>query len=87
MYGYSKKANYFRLIIDRKNFNKIHEKKINEIHLKATPLCHRALAVENEFVRFIYKDWYMDIAIRKIVQRDLIILHLGTIIDYAKPNK
>lgn len=87
MYGYSRKANYFRLIIDRKIFNLIHEKRISEIHLKKTPRCEKALSVENDFVRFIYKDWYMDIAIRKIVPRDGFTLHLGTVIDYSKPNK
>lgn len=87
MDGYFPKASYFRLIIDRKIFNLIHEKRIIEIHLKNTPRCEQALSVESDFVRFIYRDWYMDIAIRKIVPRNGYVLHLGTVIDYSKPNK
>jgi hypothetical protein len=94
MYGHIQRACYFRLIIDRKSFNKILKdcsenkkndaKEVIEIKLKATEKCKKATSNSNEFIRLIHKDWYIDIGIRKIISEKGYIIQLGKIIDHAK---
>lgn len=82
------KAKYFRVAIDDKlTFNRIHEQRILELNLKSSERSLKALSVNNEFIRFIWRDWYMDITIRKIVPYDGFRIHLGKVIDYSKPHK
>lgn len=92
MYGYVEKATHFRLVIDRKTFKQIYKRctynkraqQFIEINLKNTQKCQKALALENQFIRFVHNGWYMDIEIRRIITKEGYLIQLGKIIDYSK---
>lgn len=81
-----KKVPYIRLEIDRRTFNQIHEQRLLEINLEDNDFWKSKLAEANEFIRFTYETWYMDLTIRKIVPRNGFVIHLGKVIDYNKPH-
>lgn len=87
MYGQIKKANYLKISVDKKNFILLQKQKILQITFNQTQKCNAALQVENEFVRAIWKDWYLDITITQTVREENITVHLGKVIDYNKPHK
>lgn len=92
MYGHIEKATHFRLIIDQKTFKQIYRRctynkraqQFIEIILNNTKKCQQAIALKNQFIRFVHNGWYMDIEIRKIIIQEEYKIQLGKIIDYAK---
>ncbi len=70
-------------MVDKKTFNKFFEQREIWFAVKDTERWRTQLSLDNQFVRFIYETWYMDIKIRKIVELKI---HLGDVIDYSKPH-
>lgn len=97
MDGQIKRATYFRLLIDKKTFNEIFNhcgtnkkndvKEFLHIQLHNTQKCNEALSARNEFIRFIYKSWYMDITIRNITPKEGFLVQLERVIDCSMPYK
>ncbi len=92
MYGYIQKACYFRLVINKKSFDKLLKecddtKKNNvkeniKIKLRDTPAAGKAVATEVEFIRFIHDKLYIDITIKKIQVAEGFIIQLEKILDH-----
>lgn len=85
MYYHIEKAKYLKISVEKKTFKLLHNRKLLEINLQKTENILPALK-EHEFIRAVWNDCYIDLAIARIIETDNIVVKLGCIIDYYKPH-
>lgn len=87
MYYHIERAKFITIEVNRKTFNKIFARQLEEIILEKNKSWERKLSEQNEFLRLIHDEWYMDVSIRKTVCREEFVIHIGKIIDCNRPNR
>lgn len=85
MYKYIVKAIYISQSVDRKKFNEILKGTTWEIYID--PSLEAEVNKNNEFVRILCEDSYMDFAIKKIIFNQFFTIKLGKLIDTNKTTR
>lgn len=85
MYKHIKKAVYISQKVDKEKFNDMLRFRVTELYFDPDqePLVNR----ENEFIRILHEDMYIDFAIRKVIYNQFFTIKLGHIIDTNKTTR
>lgn len=86
MLEHIERVKFILLLVDKNKFNHIFKYKTTQIKLPNNAEWQAKLLEKNEFIRFKYKDWYMDVTIHKIVKKKAFTIELGKVIDYHTYN-